>query len=210
MELLKKLENCNISFHIHLLEKEDFILIGKANEKKHIVYILDGITRLTKVFSNNERICIKLLHSRQVVNISKECVHRQNYYNVLTAITATKIIVMPAQAVKIVKTKSKTDKTKTGIICQQNNSSEIVSILSHRNTKKRISQLLIILVKQFGKIKGRMITIPFYLSQQAIAEITGSQRGTVSKIMNSLKRNKTISYGSKSIIIHNLVHLIQD
>lgn len=210
MEWLKKLEDYNISFHIHLLEKEDFIIIKKEYEEKRIMYILDGLAQLMKVFSNNEKVCVELLQNCQITTTYHSSSRRNNHYNILTAITVTKIITVSAQEIKTIQATDKTSRFTGNVVRQHNKNNEITSILSHRNTQKRIVQLLIILAKKFGRVKGSVIAIPFHLSHQTIADITGSQRGTVGKIMSKLKKNKNIGYGSKSIMIRNLKHLIQD
>ncbi len=95
------------------------------------------------------------------------------------------------------------------VLQNYNTKNEIISILSHRNTKKRIIQLLMILMKQFGQIKNNQIIIPFHLSHQTIAIIAGSQRITVNRIMNKLKQSGIVSYNKKSLIIYSVTKLIQ-
>lgn len=210
MKWLKKLENCNISFHIHVLDKEDFIVIRKGNTEKRIVYILDGLMQLIKVFSNGEKICIELLHSCQTAITPKPASRTSNYCSILTAITFTKIITVSEQEINKIPAAGTLSEIAQDMILQKNKNYQIASILSHRNTKKRIIQLIIILAKQFGQIKGQIVTIPFHLSHQTIADITGSQRGTVNKIMNQLRKNSSIRYSSKNMIICSLTRLIQD
>lgn len=208
MKWLKKLKDWNISFQVHELQKEDFIVLQPASGKQNAIYILDGVAQLMQVFTNKEKICIKLLLNNQVA-INYGALNQSNYCNTVLAITKTKIITAAHQEIwdKLAKD---TDKFAQNVSYIPNEQYEITNILSHRNTKKRIVQLLIILIKQFGEITGRKITIPFNLSHQAIADITGSQRITVNKIMSKLKSRCIINYGNKSIIIHNLAELIRD
>lgn len=209
MKWLKKLENCNISFHIHILDKEDFIVIKKGNEEKHIIYIVDGLMKLIKVFSNSEKICVELLHSYQAAVTYGSSSRTGNYCNILTAVTYTKIVTISAKEINKIRV-SRVNEIVQNIMHQQNKNYQIASILSHRNTKKRIIQLIMILAKQFGQIKGQVIMIPFHLSNQAIADIIGSQRGTVNKIINELRKNKSIKYSSKNVIICSLARLIRE
>lgn len=208
MKWLKKLKDWNISFQVHELQKEDFIVLQTASGKQNAIYILDGVAQLMQVFTNKEKICIKLLLNNQVA-INYGALNQSNYCNTVLAITKTKIITAAHQEIwdKLAKD---TDKFAQNVSYIPNEQYEITNILSHRNTKKRIVHLLIILIKQFGEITGRKITIPFNLSHQTIADITGSQRITVNKIMSKLKSRCIINYGNKSIIIHNLAELIRD
>lgn len=208
MEWLKKLENYNVSFYIHTLHKEDSILIKSANENSQTIYVLDGFSQLLQIFTNNEKICIGLLRKSQMITSGKNYVKNNAYHMILTAITETKVITIPSKELNRKLAKN------TGLFSSQlfhdcNRKHEIISILSHKNTRKRIVQLLIVLIKQLGEIKGHEITLPLHLSHQTIADITGSQRITVNRVMSSLKQNRIISYSSKSITIRRITKLIQ-
>ena len=209
MKWLEKLENCNASFHIHILDKKDFIFITKANKQKYIVYMLDGLTQFLQIFTNSEKICMQLLQKDHVMAYHS-FQGKENNCVIISAITKTKIIAIPSDEYAEAKIKDiKIETLRENILNKQNKNNAIASILSHRNTKKRIVQLLMILIKQFGEIKRNKITIPFHLSHKTIANIIGSQRITVNKIMNSLKQNHTLSYNNKSITVNNLIKLIQ-
>jgi len=108
------------------------------------------------------------------------------------------------------------EKIKKNIICFQEfqivyntKNNDITNILVYKNTKKRVIQLLLTISKQFGKIKPKYIIIPFYLSHQTIATITGSQRITINRIMYRLKKKRIINYDKQKILIYSIVELIQ-
>lgn len=207
MKWLKTLENSNTSFHVHLLRKEEFILLQNRSKYKHIIYILEGYAQVLRVFTNSEKVCLQILSNNQIITSHKKSITTENHYDLVLAITNIKIITIPLiesgmEAKRgVALTKEITGKGKEA--------GEIIGILSHRNTKKRIIQLLIVLTKRFGQIKDNRIIIPIHLTHQTIADITGSQRITVSKVMISLKYSKIINYNSKSIIIHSITRLIQ-
>ncbi len=208
MKWINTLENFNTSFHIHTLDKEDFVLLRYDKKNRRILYVLEGCTQLLRVFTNNEKVCLRILSKNQIT--INDCYNRkrENYCDLMLATAKTKIIAIPLVEIKnevkkragvFIKTETQEDSIKD----------EVINILSHRNTKKRVVQLLIVLTKQLGYIKGNRIIVPTQLTHQAIAEITGSQKRTVSRIMKNLKHEKAIDYSNKGFIICNAVRLIQ-
>lgn len=208
MEWLKDLESYNISFHTHILEKQESIFIQRISKNNQIIYIVDGLIQLLQVFTNKEKICLNLLKKNQMITSGNIASKARNYYYILTSVTKTTIITVP---LKEFKAKIGKNIKKLANITSWDYSIEnqMIGILSHKNTKKRIIQLLMILIKEFGKIEEHKITIPFHLSHQTIANITGSQRITVSKIIGSLKEGKCIQYSGKKLIVCNAIKLIQ-
>lgn len=211
MRWIKELENCNISFQIHVLQKQDSIFIKNKHRDKNIMHVLDGFIKLVQIFTNNEKICLRLICKNQTVDskMLNNKSQQKHYYYLLVAITETAIVTIPS---KEFYTKTKRNKG-TFLFLQAENQckkNEMISILSHKNTKKRVIQLIIILVKQFGHIKKSKIIVPFDLTHQLIATIVGSQRTTVNKIMSTLKQKEIISYGNKNIIINNITQLIHE
>ena len=89
-----------------------------------------------------------------------------------------------------------------------NYSKDMINITSHKNTKKRLIQFLFILVERLGVPTKKQIIIPLHLSHYTIATIIGSQRITVNKIMNELKKKEILSYDNKKISIINIIQLI--
>jgi len=209
MKWLANLENNNIPFCIHILQKNDCLIMPSILEKSQIIYIIDGFMQIVKIFTNGEKICIDLLYKKHVIpNIKINIKHNNNYYYKIIAITKTVIATIPSQILN--------EKIKKNIICFQEfqiiynrRNNDITNILVYKNTKKRVIQLLLTISKQFGKIKPKYIIIPFYLSHQTIATITGSQRITINRIMYRLKKKKIINYDKQKLLIYSIVKLIQ-
>jgi len=209
MKWLNTLESSNASFHMHILHKEEFILLQNRSKYEYMIYVLEGYAQLLRVFTNSEKVCLQILRSNQIIISHKNSITAENHCDLIIAITKMRLVTTP-----LVKSTGKAKRNMALLIKtaigKGNITDEIVSILSHRNTKKRIVQLLMILTKQFGQTKGTGIIIPIHLTHQAIAEITGSQRITVSRVMASLKRNRIINYNSKHIIVYSITRLIQE
>lgn len=192
MEWLTNLENHNISFNIHILKKNDCILANQRIKPNQIICILDGFIQTLQVFTNGETICIKLLYANDLfTNINtynKEPYQNINYY--YKSIALTKTVIATINETTFIK-KIQHNTNLLNEFCNTNfyHNNEITQILSHRNTKKRLIQLLFILIEHFGKFTEHKFVIPFNLSHYTIATIIGSQRITVNRIMNDLKKN---------------------
>ena len=212
MKWIKHLEQYNISFNIHILHRNDSIIIPKIfhEHEAHAIYIVDGLIQLLKIFTNGENICTELLYKHNFFNkIELNCQKKINYYYKAIAIKKTIILIIPIK--KLIKNTSITYKTDLWykFLNYKYNNNHIAEILSHRNTKKRLIQLFLILIKKFGKLTKHNIIIPFYLSHYTLGTITGSQRVTINRIMNNLKKNNIINYNKQQIIIYSIVKLIQ-
>jgi len=209
MKWLADLEKKNIPFSIHILQKNDSLIIPETLNKSHVIYIIDGFMQILKIFTNGEKICMNLLYKKQIIPTIKNNVKQNsNYYYKIVAITKTVIATIPSQIFN--------EKIKKDIICFQEfqiiyskTNNDITNILIYKNTKKRVIQLLLTISKHFGKIKTKYIIIPFHLSHQTIATITGSQRITINRIMHELKKKRIINYDNQKILIYSLIKLIE-
>nr|YP_009660563.1 global nitrogen transcriptional regulator [Corallina chilensis]QCS25511.1 global nitrogen transcriptional regulator [Corallina chilensis] len=211
MTWIEYLEYHNIPFNIYILNKNDCIMLNKKFSKPQSMIILNGLMQLLQIFSNGETICTALLKQNNIIsNILSNSPNTLTYYYKATAIIKTAIIVIPSN--KLNHINNVLAKQPFNLYIQEsqhNNSHSMIQILCHRNTKKRIIHLLLILSKNFGILKNHEIIIPFYISHNTISIITGSQRVNVTRIMNCLKNKTIISYNKKNLIIHSLLQLIQ-
>lgn len=208
MTWIEYLEYHNIPFNIYILDKNDCIMLNKKFSKPQLMIILNGLMQLLQIFSNGETICTELLKQNNIISdILSNSSNTLTYYYKATAIIKTAIIVIPSN-----KLNHSLAKQSLNLCIQEsrhNNNHSMIQILCYRNTKKRIIHLLLILSKNFGRLKNHEIIIPFYISQNTISIITGSQRVNVTRIMNGLKNKTIISYNKKNLIIHSLLQLIQ-
>ena len=164
-----------------------------------------------QVFTNGEKLCTQLLYKDHLVKkikLTKQLRYkRHNHHYELIALKKTIIITLEERELI----------TKNNIYNQfiyqlhslnSNYNEDIISITSHKNTKKRLIQFLFVLMERLGIITKKQIIIPLNLSHYTIATIIGSQRITVSRIMNELKNRETLSYDNKKISIINIIKLI--
>ena len=207
MKWLTVLENHNLSFNIHILQKNDCIFMLNTRNNDQIALILEGFIQISQVYTNGENICRGLLFKNDVfISISSKLTRKTNYCYKAVAVIKTAVVTVSVDELN----KKTTHKSKPfNIYKALYSNNEIIDILSHKNTKKRLVQLLLVLVKRFGQLKQHNIIIPFYLSHYRIATIIGSQRTTINRIMSQLKRSQIIHYTSEKIIINSLLQLIQ-
>lgn len=211
MKWIENLEKYNISFNIHILQKNDSIIIPKKfhkNEAKTI-YIVNGLIQILKTFTNGENVCTELLYKNHFFSKTiLHCKQRTYYYYKAIAIKKTVILTIPMKELIANINKANKKYLPYHFLNYQHNS-DIIEILSHRSTKKRLTQLLLIFAKQFGKLIQNNIIIPFYLSHYTIGTIIGSQRVTVNRIMNNLKKARIINYDKQQIVIYSIIRLIE-
>lgn len=211
MRWLEHLENTNVHFTIEILQPNDSIIITSLIEDPQIMIILNGFIQTIQIFTNGEMICTQLLRANNIIKYNYSINKPVNNYYKTIAITKTAILSIPLKELKY---KKILFHQLTKIFKQLNNHNYLqdhamIQILSHKNAKKRIIQLLLILAKEFGQIKNKTIIIPFYLSHRTLSIITGSHRVTITRIMNQLKHKKIIFYNNQNIIIYHILSLSQ-
>nr|AYR05787.1 global nitrogen transcriptional regulator [Lithothamnion sp.] len=211
MICLEYLESVNISFNIEILRPNDSIIITSFLQDTQTVIILDGFIQLLKIFTNGEIICTQLLKANHIIQLSNSKSKLLNYHYKANAITKTALVSIPIKEFtkKTSETQKSIERFKKLYTNNQANHNMMTHILCHRNTKKRIIQLLLILSKEFGQYKNQYITIPFYLSHSTLSIITGSNRVNITRIMNELKNKNVIAYDNQKLIIYNILKLSQ-
>lgn len=194
MEWLIHLENYNISFNIKHLNKDDYIIANQEVKNCTVLYILDGFMQKTQIFTNGEIICLRLLYKNNIFtnikpNIKKPYQNINYHYSFQALINTTIIAINREEFINKIPYKDQDFKETTNIYYNYEGEKEMINILSHKNTRRRLIQLLLTLIEHFGIFTKYSIVIPFNLSHHNIATIIGSQRVTVNKIMNILKKN---------------------
>lgn len=208
MKWLRYLETYNISFNLHILNKEDSILIDNNDR---IIYIIEGLIQILQVFTNKEILCTQLLYRNQI--LGEYLFKRTNFYQTnnhyYKFIALTKTLILTTNKKELI-TKGEKSKILVDYLCYYNYiySKDIVTIMSHKNTKKRLIQFLFILIEQLGTFIDNKFLIPLNLSHYTIATVIGSQRITVNKIMNELKKKKILFYDNQKISITKIIQLI--
>ena len=208
MKWLTYLEKYNISFKVNILNKEDSILINKNNK---IIYIIDGFMQKLQVFTNGEKLCTQLLYKNHILKkiklIKRLPYKKHNHYYELIALKRTIIITIEEQEL-IIKSNRSNQLIYQLHSLSSNYNEDIIGITSHKNTKKRLIQFLLVLIERLGVLTKQKIIIPLHLSHHTIATIIGSQRITVNRIMNELKKKEVLSYDNKKISIINIIQLV--
>lgn len=210
MQWIKYLEEKNIPFKVQIIESNDSIIFHTLSKNEYLFFLLDGFLKLLQVFTNGENICKALLYKDHLMTSLYNASERKtNYYYKATAITKTAIAIVSIQTLEQYQLNLVLSIAKLAMIDKHRNENSMICILSNRNTKKRVVQLLLILAKRFGEYNECKITIPFHISHQTISLIVGSNRTHVSRIMNNLKKLNIISYNKQQIIIKSILNLIQ-
>ena len=208
MKWLTYLEKYNISFKVNILNEEDSILINRNNQ---IIYIIDGFMQKLQVFTNGEKLCTQLLYKNHIlkkIKLTKQLRYQKyNHYYELIALKKTIIVTFEEQEL-IIKSSIYNQFIVQLQSLSSNHNEDIIGITSHKNTKKRLIQFLFILIERLGVLTKKRIIIPLNLSHYTIATIIGSQRITVNRIMNELKKKDILYYDNKKISIINIIQLI--
>nr|YP_009395878.1 global nitrogen transcriptional regulator [Herposiphonia versicolor]ARW64858.1 global nitrogen transcriptional regulator [Herposiphonia versicolor] len=181
-----------IKHYIYKIPKGDSIILKPSNQ---IIIILSGISYMGEIFINKEISPLAILSTNNIFNNNNS--NRKVYYKI-TALETTYLLSINR------KTKN------TQIIIDQNiaqyylKTSEsykiINTIMKQKYILNRVTQLLLILCFKFGYIKGDSIFIPFQLSSQNIAILTGTSKNTITKITNKIYKTGIINKIYKNII----------
>nr|YP_009297141.1 global nitrogen transcriptional regulator [Porphyridium sordidum]AOM66484.1 global nitrogen transcriptional regulator [Porphyridium sordidum] len=79
----------------------------------------------------------------------------------------------------------------------------LLDILIYKESHKRFRALLLLLAKNIGIYTKFGIVITYSLSYQDIADIVGSNRVTITRIINDLNYYKIISIYKRKLILHD-------
>ena len=208
MKWLRYLEAYNISFNINILNREDSIIVNRNN---CTIYIIDGFMQKLQVFTNKETLCTQLLYSHHVLkkfkSTKKNFYLNKNYSYRFVALTKT--IILSINQKELINKGGKYNQLIYSLdYSKLIYNKDIITIISHKNTKKRLIQFLLIIIERLGIFKEDKFLIPLNLPHYTIATIIGSQRITVNKIMNELKKKRILLYNNQKISIINIIKLI--
>nr|YP_010619749.1 Global nitrogen transcriptional regulator [Tayloriella tenebrosa]WAX03762.1 Global nitrogen transcriptional regulator [Tayloriella tenebrosa] len=201
MKWIKFLTQKKIPYYIYKLQKEDFIILNKNNSK--IIIILSGIIFITKVFPNKELIPVAILDENNILIKSNKEI--KTYYKIF-ALEKTYILTLDEYKLNesnIIGINLLHGYKKTiGKYEAMNN------IISQKQIKNRILQLIFTICLEFGKLKNQKIFIPFKLSNKNIATLTGTSENTVNKVIREIYTEDLIKDISNNIIsIKNILNL---
>nr|YP_010904158.1 global nitrogen transcriptional regulator [Caulacanthus ustulatus]WCH57409.1 global nitrogen transcriptional regulator [Caulacanthus ustulatus] len=191
MRWIKEFLKLEVPFCTYKLKQGDSI-IYVDNNKSFIV--LHGIVYISKTFTNEETITLGIL---EVGNIINNPISSTNYYYKIYAIVDT--FLLSFQWAQLINYNNYLSKQLFFKLIELNELTkkkyEIMNtILCHKDIKSRVSQLILVLLSDIGIIHKTTITIPCYISQNIISDITGSTRSRINKILKSFYNTKIIEY----------------
>lgn len=88
-----------------------------------------------------------------------------------------------------------------------NGISQRLETIMFENAKQRVDSLLLYLAKRFGEKEGRSIVIDLNLTHKDISAWVNLTRETVSRQIEKLEKEGTISYSNHFIVVKNLSKL---
>nr|YP_009296307.1 global nitrogen transcriptional regulator [Sebdenia flabellata]AOM65242.1 global nitrogen transcriptional regulator [Sebdenia flabellata] len=210
MQWIYNFTTYKIPFYIYKLKKNDCIIYPANYSKNKSVIILNGILYLLKTFTNGETISLAILNTNNIINIIDNHIEPRHYYYRAIALEETYIISFQWDNIYI------NNNIKPQIIKNIINSYqktiykyEIMNhIITHKEIKNRVIQLILYLCEEFGIIKKKHIFIPFEISQVTLSTITGSNKVTINKIMKTLNQKMLIQYTlNKKIYLYSIFKL---
>lgn len=199
---MKWLQFCtlnNIPYYVYKLKETDSIILKQLEKQNHkIIAILYGIICIIKVFPNSEILPIALLNENNIFMGSNKS--KKVYYKI-NALTEAFVLTFSENNcyVKCLKIPPKFYITEYYQKTLERYE-EISEIMSQKNIKYRIFQLILLICLKFGYMKSQTIVIPFTLSNKNISILTGVNLNTISKTMKLLQNQNIVHESDKRII----------
>nr|WCH56410.1 global nitrogen transcriptional regulator [Hypnea sp.] len=194
--------NFNIPFSIYKLHRDDSIIFSKYIKFKRPMIMLYGIVYILKTFTNNTTKTIAILEAGNIIYINQ--IKDNSCHYKISAITKTFLVSFKWQDLIKSKINPQIFKEFIKIYIKTKEKYEIMNtIMSHKYIQNRVIQLILIFGRDFGVINKSKVTIPYYISQNTVAIISGSNRTTINKILNYLYKYKIIQYSNDKKIIIN-------
>lgn len=199
MTWIHQFSNSHIPYYIYKLNKGDSVIHNNHNESFIILY---GLIYLMKIFTNQEIIPVGILNTNNIINVKSLSVNTQNYYK-LIAFETTYLIHFKLKNMKYNKPiyKSLTFNIINSYELTLVKYEMMQNIIMQKYIKYRFIQLILFLALEFGIIHQTKIIIPFKISQQNIANIIGTNKITINKIIKYLSTKMLIKYSSKKKFI---------
>ena len=197
-----------VPLNYHQLLKGDRILIN-FKRKKQIYIIIQGSLKLSKIFTNQEILTLGIFTKNDIIYVFEPITHNQNYYYIAETLTVTSIISCNCEKITYWMYQD-TVIYYAILFAYQKYTQKIIfmmQVLSHRDKKSRLIHLLLLLCQQFGNKTKLGIIIQIIITQSTLATIIGSNRITVTRIIQSLQKSQLISIYHHKMVIHNLLKL---
>lgn len=205
MKWINAFSSSQIKYYIYKLNKGDSIIYSYNSDYNKSLIILNGIIYIIKIFTNQEIIPIAILNTNNIIYLHSLHTTKQNYYK-LIAFEKTYIISFNINQLKY---QSNTYKLLTSNIIKSYELTlkryELMNtILMQKNIQNRLIQIILFLSLEFGIVYQQKIIIPFTLSQKNLANITGSNKITINRIIHKLSKQMIIKYSLKKKFIFRI------
>nr|YP_009313592.1 Global nitrogen transcriptional regulator [Galaxaura rugosa]SCW21846.1 Global nitrogen transcriptional regulator [Galaxaura rugosa] len=199
MPFIKSLNYSNIIAYTYKLSIGDSLIIHQNNHNTY--FILEGISVITKVFTNQEKFSTYIANNKQILYtpFSK---HTSNYFYQIEAISTVYILSFKSNKVELFKNLIDYQYDKILVSYYY-----MIELLIHKNIRQRLIHLLINLSEILGEYKKTYIVLNLSLSYNIIGSIIGANKNTISKLIKELETYQLITYRKTQIIIHDLVTL---
>nr|YP_009244653.1 global nitrogen transcriptional regulator [Pyropia pulchra]AMK96895.1 global nitrogen transcriptional regulator [Pyropia pulchra] len=195
-----------IDYQLFSLRPNDIILFDKSSR---LYIILIGSLIITKVFKSTHKITLNLLTNGDTFG-QLELVN-DNFYYEAKAISKTQIAC--TNYTTIIKTCNNCPPFSSffvnHLISQSQKAYHFIEIISHKNITSRLVSLLLLLAEQNGTQGNNGIILNFTVTHKVLAQIIGSSRVSVTRILSELMKTKLISTQKKKIVVHSPVLLSQ-
>lgn len=209
MKWISYLKKAKIPFKLYKLNTQDSIILGQNYKNSKIFITLEGFIYLAKVFSNKEIKCISLLTKHRIIKTQDIEQNNKTYYYKAVAIRSSDILSIHIDQIiyKTPNTNSLLATINRFYNYTLRDYETTASILTQKNIKARLIQLLLTLSEEFGKINKHSITIPICFSHETLSKILGTNRVTVTRTLNKLQKEQLITYNAQYIKINNFIKL---
>nr|YP_009237440.1 hypothetical protein [Wildemania schizophylla]AKS28487.1 hypothetical protein [Wildemania schizophylla] len=196
----------NIEYQVLSLKRSDAIIFNTSSE---LYIILVGTLTITKIIHTTRKIVLNLLSDGDIFGHSNlsNC---SLYYEAQAINTAHLVCVKyntilnacrhyPCFNLFIVKQ----------LLACSTNSYNFVEVMSHKSISNRVVSLLLVLAERHGTLSNNGIILNFTITHKILAQIIGSSRVTVTRILSELLKTKLITIQQRKIIIYNPILLSQ-
>jgi len=209
MKWLNYFSSAKIPYYVYKINKNDVIIINNDLSIDQSIIILYGTIFLSKNFNNKRTFPVAILSTNNIIYLKSFQIHNQYYYR-LIALDHSYLLSFSLNHLKNNSTVKK--ELFFYIISAHQNTlikyEMINSILVHKYAKYRLIQLILSLCLEFGIFNHKQIMIPFTLSQKNLTNIIKSNKMTINKLINGLRKKEIIQYSSKKIIsLHKILNL---
>nr|YP_009395471.1 global nitrogen transcriptional regulator [Polysiphonia infestans]ARW64451.1 global nitrogen transcriptional regulator [Polysiphonia infestans] len=183
-----------ISYYVYKLNKGDRIVLkNRYNKDNKITIVLTGIIALAKIFCNKELLPLAILGKNDIIDNN---IADKTFYQII-ALQTTYIVILNEK--NLYQHKIRKVYGNEIIKCYQQTTKkyeETISIVTQRNKTKRVLLFILIMFLRFGNINKHKIIIPFKLTNNYTAIMTGTGIETVNKITKKVyvHENTKISF----------------